>query len=98
VIDNERIGVIALNLARSDTWRERKQHLRPLSKFILSFQQLAMLIHRLPSRDERIKTMEMLKGSVRDSEHAFFLFSQSFALPEERKRASVIFQIPLEGE
>jgi hypothetical protein len=90
--------VIALNLARADTWRERKQHLRPLTKCILTFQQFATIIHRLPSREERIKVMEMLKDSVQDSEHAFFLFSQSFALPEERKRASQIFQIPLEGE
>jgi hypothetical protein len=97
-IDNERIEIIALNLARSDTWRERKQHLQPLTKFLLTFQQLSLIVHRLPSNEERVKAMEMLKDSIQDSEHSFFLFSQSFALPDERRTVSSIFQIPLEAE
>lgn len=94
-IDDEQIGIYAMNVARADTWRERKQYICPLSNFFLTYEQLGLLIHRFPSFPERLKAMELLKGSVRDSEHSFYLFSQGFALSDERKAVSNIFRIAL---
>lgn len=94
-IDNDTVEIFAMNVAKADTWRERKQHLVPLLKFYLTFEQLSRIIHRFPSFQERIKAMEMLRNSVHDSEHSFYLFSQGFALVEERKTVSNIFRIPL---
>jgi hypothetical protein len=42
MLDSESIAVIALNLARPDTWTERKQHLP--SFIIRSFQQLRLIV------------------------------------------------------
>ena len=95
VIDNDAVDVFAMNVARAGSWRERKQHLVPLLKFYLTFEQLGKIIHRFPSFQERIKAMEMLQTCVHDSEHSFYMFSQGFALIEERKTVSNIFKIPL---
>lgn len=94
-IDNETVDIFAMNVAKADTWRERKQHIVPLLKYYLTFEQLGKIIHRFPSFQERIKAMEMLRNSVHDSEHSFYLFSQGFALVEERKTVSNIFKIQL---
>jgi hypothetical protein len=37
----------------------------------------------------------MLKERIKDSEHAFYLFVQSFALLSERRTMSGLFGIPL---
>ena len=94
-IDDDTLNAIALRLARSDTWRERQQYLHPLKNFYLTYAQLSLIVHRLLSFDERMKAMTSLKDNVRDSEHAFYLFSQSFALLDERKQVSQLFNIPL---
>lgn len=94
-IDDDTLGAIALNLARSNTWRERQQHLYPLKNYYLTYAQLSLIVHRLLSFDERIKAMTQLKDNIKDSEHSFYLFSQSFALQEERKEVSLLFHIPL---
>ena len=94
-INDDTLHAIALTLARADTWRERQQILYPLRNFYLTYAQLSLIVHRLLSFDERIKAMTSLKDNVRDSEHSFYLFSQSFALLEERKQVSQLFNIPL---
>lgn len=94
-IDDNTLRAIALNLARADNWRERQQHLQPLRNFYLTYDQLSLIVHRLLSFDERMKAMTFLKDNVRDAEHSFYLFSQSFALLEERKQVSQLFNIPL---
>ena len=94
-IDDNTLNAIALSLARADTWRERQQHLNPLKNFYLTYAQLSLIVHRLLSFDERMKAMTTLKDNIRDSEHSFYLFSQSFALLEERKQVSQLFNIPL---
>lgn len=94
-IDDNTLRAIALSLARADTWRERRQYLLPLRNFYLTYAQLSLIVHRLLSFDERMKAMTSLKDNIRDSEHSFYLFSQSFALLEERKQVSQLFNIPL---
>ena len=94
-LDNETIDIVALNIAKESTWKARKEHLTILVKNCVNFEQLAKIIHRFPSFEERVQAMRMLKNSVHDSEHAFYLFSQGFALAHERRMASEIFQISL---
>ena len=94
-IDSDLLNAIALNLSRAQTWRERQQHLISFRNFYLTYNQLSIIVHRLPTFEERMKTMIFLKDQVHDSEHSFYLFSQSFALHEERVRVSELFEIPL---
>jgi hypothetical protein len=94
-ITAEQIGAVALNVARANSWRERKQHMLPLKAVFLTYQDLSLVIHRLPSFDERLRATEMLKDRVRDSDHSFYVFVQSFALNEERRQICAIFQLPL---
>ena len=94
-IDQDTLEAIGLNVARSDTWNEARQHLTTLLRFYLTFQQLSYIVHRIPSFSQRMEAMEMLRGTIRDHESAFYMFSQSFALLEERKAVSAVFGIPL---
>ena len=95
MISNEFVDIIALNIARAQTWRERQQHLKALIKHYLTFAQLSTIVHRLPSFPERLKAIEMLHGNIHDSEHAFYLFSQGFALLEERRKVAEVLNLPL---
>jgi hypothetical protein len=94
-ISDDNISGIALNVARASSSRERKQHLMPLLDLFLTYQHLSRIVHRLPSTEEGLKTIQMLKDQVRDTEHSFYLFVQSFALLEERRTIYNIFQLPL---
>jgi hypothetical protein len=94
-MDNDRIEIIALGVARADSWKARKQYVMTLMDYYVTYQQLATIIHRFPSDTERLQTIELLKDRVRDSDHSFFLFSQGFALESERKAVSAIFNLPL---
>jgi hypothetical protein len=93
-LTDEHISAIALNIAREDSWSERKQHLMPLMNVFLSYQHLSTIIHRFPSFEERVRTTEMLKDRIRDSDHSFYIFVQSFALINERRTICNIFQFP----
>jgi hypothetical protein len=93
---DEYVDVIALNVARSASWHERRQHLMPLLDFSLTYQQLSSIVHRFPTFEERVRAMELLKDHILDSEHWFYLFVQGFALIDERRTISQIFQIAID--
>lgn len=95
MIDDDLLGIIVNNLAKASTFRERKQHIAPLTKYQITFEHLGKLVHRIPSLEERAKILLMLQPSVFDSEHSFFLFSQGFATQGEREYVSDLFGIPL---
>ena len=95
IITNELVEIFALNIARSQTWKERQQHLKGLLQYYLTYAQLSMIVHRIPSFEERLRAIEMLHGSIHDSEHSFYIFSQGFALLEERQKVAEVLGMPL---
>jgi hypothetical protein len=94
-LTDDHINAIALNVSRANSWRERKQHLLPLATVFLTYQQLSAIIHRLPSFEERVRATEILRDRIRDSDHSFYIFVQSFALIDERRTICSIFELPL---
>ncbi len=57
---------------------------------------MGQIIHRLPSIDERIKCIDYLKLQISDTDHAFFVFCQSFGTEQEREYASKTFGIKIQ--
>ena len=94
-ISQDSLHLVALNIARAESWKIRREHLKILQRFLLTFNDLSTIIHRIPSLDERTKAIDMLKDSVQDTPHQFYIFSQSFATETERNYLAETFQVPI---
>lgn len=84
---------VVFTVARCENWNDTKLVLEDMKRYYLSYSEIAQLLHRIPSVQERIKAGRILFKSLKDVQSNFFLFIQSFASKQERDGLAEIYNI-----